>query len=99
MATLLSIKPAISVHEGVVEEAGKPRTRTKALQWLADRVLNEPAVEGLHVMHGQAPDIDDMLALLAPKFGPDDIEVGVIGPVIGAHAGPRVVGVTYRVPA
>jgi len=97
MATLLSIKPAISVHDGVVEEAGKPRTRKKSLQWLADKVLAEAAVENLHVMHGHAPDIDEMLDLLAPKYARDDIAVGVIGPVIGAHGGPRVVGVTYHV--
>ena len=50
-------------------------------------------------MHGHAPDIDELLDLLAPKYGPDDIAVGVIGPVIGAHGGPRVVGITYQVPA
>jgi DegV family protein with EDD domain len=98
VASLLSIKPAISLHEGVVEEAGKPRTRGKALKWLADRLLEEPTVEHLNVVHGEAPDIDDFLALLAPKYGPDDYTVGVIGPVIGAHGGPRVVGVTYQVP-
>jgi fatty acid kinase fatty acid binding subunit len=99
MATLLSIKPAISVHEGTVEEAGKPRTRKKALQWLADKVLAETAVEHLHVMHGQAPDLDELLDLLAPKYGPDDLRVGLIGPVIGTHGGPRVIGITYHVPA
>jgi DegV family protein with EDD domain len=98
MAGLLSIKPAIQLHEGVVAEAGKPRTRGKALQWLADRVLQEPTVEELCVVHGQAPDIDQFVALLAPKYGADDLTLGIIGPVIGAHGGPRVVGVTYRVP-
>jgi fatty acid kinase fatty acid binding subunit len=99
MATLLSIKPAISVHDGKVEEAGKPRTRKKALQWLADKVLAETAVEHLHVMHGQAPDLDELLDLLAPKYGPDDLRVGLIGPVIGTHGGPRVIGITYHLPA
>jgi DegV family protein with EDD domain len=98
VATLLSIKPAIELHGGVVEEAGKPRTRGKALRWLADRVLAEPAVERLSVVHGQAPDLDQFLALLAPRYGPDDYSVGTIGPIIGAHAGPRVIGVTYQLP-
>lgn len=99
VAGLLSIKPAISLHEGVVEEAGKPRTRGKALQWLADRLLEEPAVEKLCVVHGQAPDVDQFLQLISSRYGPDDYTVGVIGPVIGAHGGPRVIGVTYQVPA
>jgi DegV family protein with EDD domain len=98
LAGLLSIKPAIELHTGVVEEAGKPRTRGKALQWLADRLLEEPAVERLCILHGQAPDLDQFLALIAPRYGPDDYTVGVIGPVIGAHGGPRVLGVSYQVP-
>jgi DegV family protein with EDD domain len=98
VASLLSIKPAIELHEGVVEEAGKPRTRGKALKWLADKLLAEPAVEHLAVVHGEAPDIDEFLSLLAPRYGPDDFTVGIIGPIIGAHGGPRVIGVTYQVP-
>ena len=97
-AGLLSIKPAIQLHEGVVEEAGKPRTRGKALQWLADRVLEEPAVEELCVVDGRAPDVDQFIALLAPKYAASDFTRGTIGPIIGAHGGPRIVGVTYRVP-
>ena len=97
-AGLLSIKPAIQIHEGVVEEAGKPRTRGKALQWLADRLLEEPAVEELCVVDGHAPDIDQFIALLAPKYTAGDFTRGTIGPIIGAHGGPRIVGVTYRVP-
>ena len=98
VASVLSIKPAIQLHDGVVHEAGKPRTRGKALKWLADKLLAESAVEHLAVVHGQAPDIDEFLALIASRYGPDDYTVGIIGPVIGAHGGPRVIGVTYQVP-
>ena len=99
VAGLLSIKPAIELHKGVVEEAAKPRTRGKALRWLADRLLEDPVVEKLCVVHGEAPDIDEFLGLIATKYGPDDYTVGLIGPVIGAHGGARVLGVTYQVPA
>lgn len=98
LGQLLSIKPCITI-EGVVEEAGRARTRKKALQWLAGKVLDESEVEDLWVLHGQAPDVDEFVDLLAPKFTRNDLSVGVIGPVIAAHGGPRVLGVTYRVPA
>jgi DegV family protein with EDD domain len=98
LGTLLSVKPAIAVVGGVVEEAGKPRTRKKALQWLADKVLAEPSLERLNIVHGEAPDVEQFIELLAPRYGPGDYTVGVIGPVIGAHGGPRVIGVTYQVP-
>jgi DegV family protein with EDD domain len=99
LGTLLSIKPCIEIgNEGIVEEAGRARTRKKALQWLAAKVLDERSVEDLWVLHGQAPDVDEFLSLLAPRYGPGDLSVGVIGPVIATHGGPRVLGVTYRVP-
>jgi len=98
LGNLLSIKPLIDASTGRVEEAGKARTRKKALQWLADRLLEQPAVERLSVCHGEAPDLDEFLALIAPRFPRDSYRIGLIGAVIGTHAGPRVIGVTWQEP-
>jgi DegV family protein with EDD domain len=98
LGTLLSIKPIIDISSGTVEEAGRARTRRKALQAVAAKLLEHPTVEDLAVMHGQAPDLDEFLALLAPTYARDDLRVGVIGPVVGTHAGPRVMGVSFHVP-
>lgn len=99
LGSLLSIKPVldISAPAGVVEQAGKPRTRGKALQFLADKVKADAPVENVGVLHGSAPDVDQFLDLLAPVVPRDEIHVGEIGATIGAHGGPRVVGVTYQV--
>jgi fatty acid-binding protein DegV len=83
------------VRDGVVEEAGKVRTRSKALRLLVDKVKEGP-VESLAVMHGQAPDLDELLDMLDPLVPRDEIVVGQVGPVIGTHAGPRVIGVTFQ---
>jgi DegV family protein with EDD domain len=96
LGTVLSIKPVIEVREGVVEEAGKVRTRSKALRLLAAKA-SEEKIEHLAVLHGNAPDLDELLELLEPVFPRDDINTGVVGPVIGTHAGPRVIGVTFQV--
>ena len=98
LGNLLSIKPLIDVSTGKVEEAGKARTRKKALQWLADRLLEEPAVERLSVCHGEAPDLDEFLGLIASRFPREDIHIALIGAVIGTHGGPRVMGVTWQQP-
>ena len=47
-------------------------------------------------MHGQAPDLEEFLALLAEVHPRDQIHVGDIGATIGVHAGPRVMGVTFQ---
>ena len=97
LGSMLAIKPVVEVKDGMVEEAGKVRTRSKALRLLVDKVKEGP-VENLAVLHGQAPDIDELLDMLDPLVGRDEIVVGQIGPVIGTHAGPRVIGVTFQEP-
>lgn len=96
LGSMLSIKPLVEVRGGVVEEAGKVRTRSKALQALADRVRAQP-IENCAVLHGQADDVDDLLERIGDAIPRDDIVVGTVGPVIGTHAGPGVIGVTFQV--
>jgi DegV family protein with EDD domain len=95
LGSMLAIKPVVEVRDGVVEEAGKVRTRSKALRLLVERVKEGP-FENLAVLHGNAPDVDELLDLLEPLATRDQIVVGQIGPVIGTHAGPRVIGVTFQ---
>jgi len=95
LGSMLAIKPVVEVRDGVVEEAGKVRTRSKALRLLVDKVKAEP-LESLAVMHGQAPDLDELLDMLDPLVPRSEIVVGQVGPVIGTHAGPRVIGVTFQ---
>ena len=95
LGSMLSIKPVIECRDGVVEEAGKVRTRSKSLRTLADFVGRQP-VERLAVLHGNAPDLDELLDLLQAYVPRDEIVVGTVGPVIGTHTGPRVIGVTFQ---
>jgi DegV family protein with EDD domain len=94
LGSMLSIKPLIQVADGVVEPAGKVRTRSKALKALVDQV---PAgkVELISVLHGQAPDLDEFLEMLRPAVPDAEVVVGTIGPVVGVHTGPRVIGVAW----
>ena len=95
LGSMLSIKPVVEVRDGVVEEAGKVRTRSKALKLLASKAAEGP-IEHLAVLHGMAPDLDGLLSLLAPIFPRDEIVTGLVGPVIGTHAGPGVIGVSFQ---
>ena len=91
---MLSIKPIIEVRDGAVEPAGKVRTRSKALQFILDRI---PAgqVEAISVLHAAAPEVDEFLAKLEPLVPDAEVVVGTIGPVVGVHTGPRVIGVAW----
>jgi DegV family protein with EDD domain len=96
LATALSIKPIIAVENGVVEQYGRQRTRSKALKFLVDKVATaSAAMEHLAVLHADCDDVDEFVAQLRP-FYRDEIVVGQIGPVVGAHAGLGTIGIAYQ---
>lgn len=92
LGTVLQIKPIVEVRHGKVEEAGKQRTRKKALTWIIDRVVEAGAVEDLTLCEAFAPDV----ATFRQMF-PDHLDFGELrlGPTIGTHGGPRTMGVSF----
>ncbi len=96
LATALSIKPIIDVTGGVVAEAGKQRTRTKALAHLVERFKGyEGRVENLAVLHADCSDVDVFVDMLRPHYD-GDILIGEIGPVIGTHGGRGTIGLAFH---
>lgn len=96
LATALSIKPIIEVVDGIVEQGGKQRTRSKALKHLVDKVTNyEGRIENLAVLHADCSDVDLFVEMLRPHYD-GEIVVGEIGPVIGSHGGRGTIGVAFH---
>ncbi len=96
LGSILSIKPCIEVVDGKVEPGPKQRTRSRSLQWLADRVGAQQGVENLAVLHGDAPDVETLVGLLSAHFPREQIVIGQLGAVVGAHTGPRTIGVAFQ---
>jgi DegV family protein with EDD domain len=95
LASALAIKPIIEVRDGEVEQAGKQRTRSKALRFLADKVATwEGGVHDLAVLSAACDDVDVFVDMLRDHYD-GDIVVGEIGPVVGTHAGPGTIGVAF----
>ncbi len=93
IGSLLSIKPVVTLVDGVVAEESKQRTRGRSLQYLAAKVHESAPLSRLGVAHGAAPDIDDFLALVADVKSEHPIVVTQLGPVVGTHTGPGTIGV------
>ena len=94
LGSMLSIKPLLDFSSGEVEEAGKQRTRKKALEWLRSTVTdNADNIDRLAIAHAMADDIDAFVAQVAADTGRNDIRVDVVGPVVASHGGPGLVGV------
>jgi DegV family protein with EDD domain len=99
VGSMLSIKPVIQVKDGVVERESRQRTRGRSLQYLADKVgeaTKNGEIEQLGIMHGDAADIDQFVDMVTPVIGSLRPLRGWVGPVIGAHAGPGVIGVGWQ---
>jgi DegV family protein with EDD domain len=94
MGSVLSIKPVLDMSTGEVHEAGKPRTKKKGLLWLRDKVLEFEGIENLWVMAGDPDDAAELIDLLEGNYD-GEIHQGRIGPVIGTHGGPGVMGVSF----
>lgn len=95
MGNMLSIKPILDMGTGEVHEAAKPRTRKKGLVWLRDKVFEfGDQVENLWVMAGDLADGDELVDLLQAGYD-GTVQKGRIGPVIGTHGGPGVLGVSF----
>ncbi len=94
--SLLNVKPLITFADGAVSAAGRARTHSKALAAVIAHVAGLGEVAELAVLHGAAPDLDEFMGRLAELVSPDRIFSAELGPVVGTHAGPGVLGVAYR---
>jgi DegV family protein with EDD domain len=98
LGTMLKFKPVISLQDGVVEPVTRVRTRPKALEYIADVVAKDAdRIEQLVVITGDAPDTDRFVSMLESSVKAPD--VWSFGPIVGAHAGPGIMGVAYLVKA
>ena len=99
LATVMSIKPLISVTDGLVEEAGKQRTRSKALAHLIEILRSqEVPIERLSVLNAQCSDVDAFITMVKDVYN-KEIIVGDIGAVIGTHAGQGTIGIVFLLSA
>ncbi|HEX4082200.1 MAG TPA: DegV family protein, partial [Acidimicrobiales bacterium] len=98
VGSLLSIKPVIQVVDGVVEQESKQRTRSRSLDYLAGKVRADAPLDRIAVSNGAADDIDAVLSRLAGLEVAHELLVVDLGPVVGTHAGPGTIGVSYQLP-
>jgi DegV family protein with EDD domain len=93
IGNVLSVKPIITIVDGVVETADRPRTRGKARARVLE-LLSASKPDMIAVIHGQADDIDGFADELAKatNFPRNQVGIFLIGPSVGPHTGPGVYG-------
>jgi fatty acid kinase fatty acid binding subunit len=92
--TLLSVKPILSVRDGEVGPVERVRTMNGAVRRLVELVVADGPIERLGVMHADSPTIAaEVESQLRAHFPEVTIDRGELGPVVGTHGGPGVIGV------
>ena len=100
LGNMLGIKPIIKVtDEGKLVSDGKVRGRCASIRMLAKKFgeSRDPGSEALvTIAHGDCPeDAAKLAAILREEYGVENIHMGYVGPILGAHTGPGVLGLFH----
>jgi len=99
MASLLEIKPILTLHDGEVS----PYKNTRRWEQGKQEIINIMATmiknpQKLHVFIGDSDmktEGDEFAAKIKDKFSPLELIRGDLGPVVGSHAGPGTLAATF----
>lgn len=91
---MLNVKPILALRDGVVHPIARVRTRKKAVDRMLDLAMGHPDIAEVAVLHGTTPEDAEELARRVSERQPEvPVHVGFIGPVIGVHGGPGILGI------
>lgn len=95
IGTTLKIKPILTLEDEITP-VERVRTRSRSIERLVDyaRQRNDDGADAWVVQHVQDPEnAQRLVETCRPIFGKDPVFTSEIGPVIGAHVGPGLLGV------
>ena len=101
IGTVLSVKPIVTVRDGLVDIFEKPRTRAKARERVIELITAGP-VERLAVMHTPSSPREEVeafrdavVARLPGGIDPAHVSIGLLGASTGPHLGPGLMGAAF----
>ncbi|MBS7298531.1 MAG: DegV family protein [Eubacteriales bacterium] len=100
VGTMLDIKPALTVRDGMIETIAKIRGKKKVFSKMIDIIKHSEGFVAdktkFMIVHSNPEEIDKFTEAIAAEFGADKIkEVSELGPIIGTHTGPGVLAAIY----
>jgi DegV family protein with EDD domain len=97
LGSLLNVKPILTLVEGEIHPMERVRTRGKALERLAGLAEEMGPAKEVWVCHSTTPqDAEALASRLGKLVEGGRVMVTRLGPVVGAHVGPGLVGVGVR---
>jgi DegV family protein with EDD domain len=94
LGTMLKVNPILGIRNGEAYPFAREHSRAKAIDHLYDFAAGFSRVDGIGVEDATTPDEADELAQrLEARFPGESIYRAKVGPAVGVHVGPRVMGV------
>lgn len=100
LGSVLQIKPVLSVVDGEVTVCARPRTQSKAVHTMLQRMASQVDGQKIHaaVLHAGMPeDAEELRQTLEERFDCVELHMAPLTPVMGVHTGPGVLGIVYYV--
>ncbi len=92
MGSMLKVNPLVKIKDGLVEPAGRARSRAKAIDLLYDFAADYSHIEEMAVEGAACPkDVDGLIKRLGAIFPEERIYRSRTTPVIGTHTGPGLI--------
>lgn len=88
LGSVLAIKPLLELKAGMIVEAGRQRTRAKALATCVAAAQSAAPLRRLALVHGSASDVAAVEAALQDVKTEFPLVVADMGSVVGTHGGP-----------
>jgi len=89
LGSMLKVNPIITIKDGLVEPAGRTRSRAKAIEHLYNFAMSFSHIEGIAIEDAACPDDAELLVeRLSSRFPKEHIYRSRTTPVIGTHTGP-----------
>ena len=95
LGQVLSIKPLLELNNGVVAEAGRQRTKAKALAAIVEVARTKAPLSRLALIHGASGEVATLEALVAGIQVEHPLVIADVGPTVGTHGGPGIIGLCW----
>ncbi|MFC2059724.1 DegV family protein [Chloroflexota bacterium] len=89
LGSTLKLNPIITIKDGVVEPAGRTRSRIKAIDFLYDFAMSYSHIEEIAIEDAACPnDAESLVERLNTRFPGQYVYRSKTTPIIGTHTGP-----------
>jgi DegV family protein with EDD domain len=99
VGSLLSIKPIISMEDGIIVSLGTARSRNRAYKMMVEKIESVVGTKGnvkIAYVHAAArAEAEKIKELVEERLTPEETIMAELSPALGVHTGPGTAGVCY----